>query len=144
MKSKRPPVVLDAWPLVRYALDEPAYAAEIRELLDGPTPIIISSINLGEVHYTIARHKGFAVADNLWNDICNRAQVEAPTLELTRNAAKLVVTSRIPWADAHAAATAMANGCAVWAGDEHLNKPGPWKRRDLRKLGIKPKHRPKS
>lgn len=24
----------------------------------------------------------------------------------------------------------------VWAGNSHLNKPGPWKRRDLRKLGI--------
>ena len=131
--------MLDAWPLVRYAWGEPDYVAEIGELLRGPIPIIVSSINLGEVHYTVARRKGFATADNVWDYICNSAQVEAPTLEVTRSAARLVVTSRLPWADAHAAATAMAHGGVVWAGDDHLNKPGPWKRRDLRKLGISPR-----
>ena len=25
-----------------------------------------------------------------------------------------------------------AHNGVVWAGDSHLNKPGPWKRRDLR------------
>ncbi|MDE0115638.1 MAG: PIN domain-containing protein [bacterium] len=133
--------MLDAWPLVRYALGEQDYVAMIRELPRGPTPIIVSSINLGEVHYTLARRQGFAAADSLWEFFCARTQVEAPTLELTRDAAKLVVTSRIPWADAHAAATAIAHDGVVWAGDEHLNKPGPWKRRDLRNLGIAPQDR---
>ena len=133
--------MLDAWPLVRYAWGESDYVAEIGELLRGPIPIIVSSINLGEVHYTVARRKGFAAADSVWDYFCHSAQVEVPSLEVTRSAAKLVVTSRIPWADAHAAATAMAHGGVVWAGDDHLNKPGPWKRRDLRKLGAPPRGR---
>ena len=108
---------------------------ELGDLLRGPVPIIVCSINLGEVHYTMARRKGFAAADSIWDFFCSGARVEAPTLEVTRSAAKLVIQSNIPWADAHAAATAMAHGGVVWAGDKHLNKPGPWKRRDLRKLG---------
>ena len=123
---------------MRYADGEPALVRELDELLREPVPIIVCSINLGEVHYTLARRRGFATADSIWDFFCTSAQVEAPTLEITRSAAKLVVTSRIPWADAHAAATAMAHGGVVWAGDKHLNKPGPWKRRDLRKLGISP------
>ena len=105
-------------------------------MLREPVSIIVCSINLGEVHYTLARRGGFATAHSIWDFFCTSAQVEAPTLEVTRSAARLVVASRIPWADAHAAATAMAHGGVVWAGDKHLNKPGPWKRRDLRKLGM--------
>lgn len=135
--------MLDAWPLVRYARGEPMLVAEIDELLADPSPTIVSSINLGEVHYTLARHDGFVYADNVWDYFCQFASVEAPTLAVTRSAAKLVVNSRIPWADAHAAATAMAHNGVVWAGDDHLNKPGPWKRRDLRKLGITPQDRRK-
>ena len=121
---------------MRYANGEPAIVRELEGLLGEPVSIIVCSINLGEVHYTLARHRGFATADSIWDFFCTSAHVEAPTLEVTRSAARLVVTSRIPWADAHAAATAMAHGGVVWAGDKHLNKPGPWKRRDLRKLGM--------
>ncbi len=124
---------------MRYADGEPAIVKELEELLGEPASIIVCSINLGEVHYTLARHRGFATADSIWHFFCTSAQVEAPTLEVTRSAARLVVTSRIPWADAHAAATAMAHGGVVWAGDKHLNKPGPWKRRDLRKLDMSPR-----
>ena len=135
LKTKPSPVVLDAWPLVRYALGESKFVTAIGELFGGRTPVIVSSINLGEVHHIIARRKGAASADRMWNDTCNRAQVEAPTLELTRNAARLVLTSRIPWADAHAAATAIAHNAVLWVGDRHLNKPGLQKRRDVRNLG---------
>ncbi len=110
--------------------------AEIRELLKGPLPTIVCSINLGEAHYVIARRDGFAAADAIWDYFCHNAQVVSPTLDITYSAARLAVTSRLPWADAHAAATALTYGAEVWAGDKHLNKPGPWKRRDLRKLGI--------
>ena len=131
--------MLDAWPLVRFSEGDQLVKAEIRELLKSTVPTIVCSINLGEAHYVIARRDGFAVADELWDYFCRNAQVEVPTLDVTYNAAHLAVTSRIPWADAHAAATAMAYGAEVWAGDKHLNKPGPWKRRDLRKLGITPR-----
>lgn len=123
-------------------MGEPDYFAVVDELLGSPTQVIVSSINLGEVHYTVTRRKGTASADRMWDDICDRAQVEAPTLELTRSAAKLAIRSRIPWADAHAAATAIAHNAVLWAGDKHLNKPGPWKRRDLRKLIVSSQSQP--
>lgn len=124
---------------MRFAAGEPTFVSEVSRLLDEAPPPIVSSINLGEVHYTLARWHGFAAADEIWNFFCLNAQVKEPTLEVTYNAARLVVTSRIPWADAHAAATAIAHNAVVWAGDDHLNKPGPWKRRDLRKLDKSPR-----
>ena len=127
--------MLDAWPLVRFWAGDTLVRTEIHELLKDPLPTIVCSINLGEAHYVISRRDGFAAADEIWNYFCHNSRVEPPTLEVTYSAARLALTSRLPWADAHAAATALAFGAEVWAGDKHLNKPGPWKRRDLRKLG---------
>ena len=126
--------MLDAWPIIRHAERDATCAPLVEQLLRQDVPPIVSSINLGEVHYTLAKRHGFARADQTWEHFCLSARVEIPTLELTRSAARLVVSSRIPWADAHAAATALAHRGVVWAGDSHLNKPGPWKRMDLRKL----------
>jgi predicted nucleic acid-binding protein len=132
----RAPVVLDAWPILRYQEGQPKARAEVDRVLADGGLTLVSSINLGEVHYTVAKQEGSAAADDSWNYFCQFASVEAPGLAVTLSAARLVVHNRIPWADAHAAATALAYGGVVWAGDAHLNKPGPWKRRDLRKLGI--------
>ena len=132
----RAPVVLDAWPILRYHEDRPDTTAAVNEVLTDGGLTLVSSINLGEVHYTLAKWKGSAAADDAWNFFCEFATVEVPSLAVTLSAARLVVRSRIPWADAHAAATALAHNGVVWAGDSHLNKPGPWKRRDLRRLGI--------
>ena len=134
MNAQHRPVVLDAWPIVRFAIGEPAIVDEVGSLFRTVRPPIVSSINLGEVYYTLAKRSGFAVAEETWRFFCSNAQVEEPTLAVTHGAARLVVRNRIPWADAHAAATAMAHGAVVWVGDAHLNKPGPWKRRDLRNL----------
>ena len=124
---------------MRYAENNPTIVAEFNQLVSSSNPPIVCSINLGEVHYSLARRDGFVKADDMWNRVCGFAAVEPPTLAVTRRASQLVVRNRIPWADAHAAATALAHNAVVWAGDEHLNKPGPWKRRDLRKLGISPR-----
>ncbi len=129
---------------MRYAEENPIVLAEFGTLLAGDQPPIVCSINLGEVHYTLAKREGFLTADDIWGLISSFAEVEPPSLETTKTAAQIVVTHRIPFADAHAAATAMAHDAVVWAGDRHLNKPGPWKRRDLRKLGINPQYRRKN
>ena len=129
---------------MRYTEDNPIIVAEVNSLMAGPHPPIVCSINLGEVHYTLARREGFLTADDVWDRVCRIAEVKPPSLEITRAAARIVTTHRIPLADAHAAATALAYNAVLWAGDEHLNKPGPWKRRDLRKLGISPRQNRKN
>lgn len=129
---------------MRYTEENPIALAEFDRLLAGDQPPIVCSINLGEVHHALAKRQGLLAADDVWSRVCGFAEVESPSLETTRAAARIMTTHRIPLADAHAAATAMTHDAVVWAGDEHLNKPGPWKRRDLRKLGISPQDRPKS
>lgn len=132
----RAPVVLDAWPILRYQEGQPAARTAVDTVLTDGGLTLVSSINLGEVHYTVAKREGSVAADDCWDYFCQHASVEVPSFAVTLSAARLVVRSRIPWADAHAAAAALACNGVVWAGDSHLNKPGPWKRRDLRKLGI--------
>ena len=124
---------------MRYFEKRPRAVDEFERLFANRVSLIVCSINLGEVYYKLAIRDGFRVADDTWDRVCRFATVEPPSLEITRTAARLVVTRNMPWADAHAAATAIAHNAVVWAGDEHLNKPGPWKRRDLRKLGIAPR-----
>ena len=110
---------------MRYAENNPTIVAEFKQLVSSSNPPIVCSINLGEVHYSLARRDGFVKADDMWDRVCGFAAVEPPTLAVTRRASQLVVSNRIPWADAHAAATALAHNAVVWAGDEHLNKPTP-------------------
>ena len=50
MTKRRPPVVLDAWPIMRYREGRPAVKAEVDELLSDGGLTLICSINLGEVH----------------------------------------------------------------------------------------------
>lgn len=117
--------------------------AELRRLLRRQRPIVCS-INLGEVHYTVARRFGAADADDFVQQVCNLADVDEPTLQRTLDAARLVAEHGTPWADAHAAATAIAHGAVLWVGDHHLASAGPWSRRDLRKLGVAPTPEPPS
>ena len=44
----RAPVVLDAWPILRYQEDQPAARAEVDEVLTDGGLTLVSSINLGD------------------------------------------------------------------------------------------------
>ena len=59
-------MVLDAWPILRYQEDQPAARAEVDEVLTDGGLTLVSSINLGEVHYTVAKQKiglGLGIVD---------------------------------------------------------------------------------
>lgn len=61
---ERAPAVLDAWPILRYQEGQPKARAEVDRVLADGGLTLVSSINLGEVHYTVAKQEGFAAADD--------------------------------------------------------------------------------
>lgn len=123
--------VLDAWAVVAYLNGQEPAATRVAFALRG-TPVM-SWINLGEVHYVVNRAHGAQEADAVVRDLRPRLALEAPTPERVVQAARLKAEHRLSYADAFAAATAMAAAGVLLTGDPELLADGaPWKADDLR------------
>jgi predicted nucleic acid-binding protein len=123
---------LDSWAVLRLLEGTEPAASRIASLLDEQRPVM-SWINLGEVYYVIARVVGAADADEAIRDIRPRLTLDLPTEERVLHAARLKARFRFAYADAFAAATAMAHGAVLLTGDpELLEGDAPWTVEDLR------------
>ena len=71
---------------------------------------VISWINLGEVHYIVARTRGGAEADRALRRILSRVRAQAPDSELVIAAARIKAGGGISYADCFAIATARLTG----------------------------------
>lgn len=111
--------------------DEPA-ASELSALLDREKPTM-SWINLGEVFYVVRRLHGERPAVDTVRDLRSVVHAELPTAERVLAAARIKSEHPLAYADAFAAATAIANDGELWTGDPELLVDGsPWRWRDLR------------
>lgn len=123
---------LDAWAVIAY-LDgiEPA-ATRVGNLLRRSQPVM-SWINLGEVHYTTARGAGTTEAETVVRDLRPLLTLDAPSPDRVIAAARVKAAHRMSYADAFAAATALAHDATLLTGDpELLNPEAPWRHEDLR------------
>lgn len=123
--------VLDAWAVVAYLNGvEPAATRVAFALRARP---VMSWINLGEVHYVVQRAHGPDEADAVVRDLRPRLALEAPSPERVMDAARLKAQHRLSYADAFAAATAVACKGMLLTGDPELLAPDvPWRAEDLR------------
>jgi predicted nucleic acid-binding protein len=124
--------VLDSWAVLRYLEDSSPAASDVAELLTAERPLI-SWINLGEVFYVIRRLHGEEQAAETVRDL--RAVVDAALPDAARvlDAARIKADHPLAYADAFAAATALAARGELWTGDPELLVAGsPWRWRDLR------------
>ena len=125
-------VVLDTWPVIRMLEGEQPVAAQVADLLERESPWM-SWINLGEAYYTMHRQQGAVAADEVLHMLTGGIVAELPTAERVVEAATLKSEYRMSYADAFAAATAIAYDAELWTGDPELLVPGaPWRWRDLR------------
>lgn len=125
-------VVLDSWAVLRYLEDTAPAAAEVARLLDAERPIM-SWINLGEVFYVLTRAHGAGAAAEAVRDLRHVTAPEAPTADRVLEAARIKADHPMAYADAFAAAAAIANDATLWTGDPELLVDGaPWTWRDLR------------
>jgi len=125
-------VVLDAWSLYRFLIDEGATAEQVAVLLDEERPVM-SWINLGEVFYVLRRQFGDEEASSAIRDLRREITCELPDDARILDAARIKAEHRLSYADAFAAATAMGHDAELWTSDPELLIDGaPWRWLDLR------------
>ena len=132
--------VLDANALYRFLQNGPG--ADIVEQLfkeanRARTPVLMSVVNWGEVHYTITRDSGIAAANAALKQLENLpVAVLMAEMEQTRSAAVLKASYGLPYADCFAAALTGQSGVLVTADVKDFARI-PW----LQILAL-PVHRP--
>jgi predicted nucleic acid-binding protein len=111
-------VVLDAWAIVEL-LRGGLTGERVRDLMiaDGA---VMSSINLGEVHYALIRSHGEEMADGRVERVRETVHVEDPDWPLVRSAARIKARGRLSYADAFCLATAHRHQLAVATGDPEI------------------------
>ncbi len=125
-------VVLDSWAVLRYLEDAAPAAALVAELLDHGRPLM-SWINLGEVHYVLRRRHGEDDAIETVRDLREVIDARLPDERLVLDAARIKADQPMSYADAFAAALAVAQDAVLWTGDpELLAADVSWRWKDLR------------
>ncbi len=129
-------VVLDSWAVLRYLEGTGEAATAVADLLDGDRPLM-SWINLGEVHYVLRRLHGEDDASETVRDLRDAIDARLPDERLVLDAARIKADQPMAYADAFAAALAVAQDAVLWTGDpELLVDRAAWQWRDLRPIGA--------
>jgi len=129
-------VVLDSWAVLRYLEGTGEAATAVADLLDDDRPLM-SWINLGEVHYVLRRMHGEDEAAETVRDLRDVIDARLPDERLVLDAARIKADLPMAYADAFAAALAVAQDAVLWTGDpELLVDRAAWQWRDLRTIGA--------
>jgi len=117
-----PRKVLDAWALLAWLGGEEPAAETVHSLLQASErrelSLHVSTVNLGEVYYMIAKTAGKDTAVSTRNQLASLpVQSESALDGRVREAAELKATYSISYADAFAAALAMELACPLVTGD---------------------------
>ena len=118
--------VLDAYALMAFLEDEPG-ARHVRRLfleaVQGEVGLAITTVNLGEVYYSIARSGSLEVAERIVGELTALPlEIVDVGWELARQAAQLKAQTSISYADCFAAGLARQMGCAVVTGDPEFHR----------------------
>ena len=125
-------IALDSWAVLRLLEGSEPAASRVQDLLDDQQPVM-SWINLGEVSYIVSRDQGRAEGEQVLRDLRPLLRLDLPTERLVLEAARIKCEYRVAYADAFAAATALAHDATLWTGDpEVLLEEAPWSYEDLR------------
>ncbi len=124
-------VVLDSWAVLALLAGENPAGRRVQDIL-AERPVL-SWINLGEVLYILLRRRTKIEAMAAVRDIEAATAVELPSEAVVREAAGIKARHPMAYADAFAAATAVAHGGQLWTGDpELLVADASWDSLDLR------------
>lgn len=125
-------VVLDSWAVLRLLEGAEPAASRVQALLDDTRPVM-SWINVGEVYYIVRRDQGEAAAVQVVRDLRPRLRLDLPSEVRVLEAAGIKADHAMAYADAFAAATALAHDAILFTGDpELLVHHSPWHWEDLR------------
>jgi predicted nucleic acid-binding protein len=125
-------IALDSWAVLRLLEGSEPAATRVQDLLDDEQPAM-SWINLGEVFYIVSRTQGSAEAADVIRDLRPHLRLDLPTEQRVLEAARIKAEYPMAYADAFAAATALAHDATLWTSDPELLLEGaPWSYEDLR------------
>lgn len=125
-------VAFDSWAVLRFLEDTEPAASRVDALFAQQRPVM-SWINLGEVYYIVARDQSEVEADETVRDLRPKLSLDLPSEARVLQAARLKAQHTFAYADAFAAATAIAYQAVLLTGDPELLQPDvSWETEDLR------------
>jgi predicted nucleic acid-binding protein len=118
-------LVVDSFAFLAYYRDEPG-ADEIlqwiHDAVDGKVKLYATTYNLGEVYYMIWRKHSKIHSDKVWKELMQLPLVIVePDIQMTFEAATLKASSKLSYADAHAAALALHLKATLITGDREFD-----------------------
>ena len=118
----RKPRVLDSWGLMALFEGEEPAAAKMEDLLaeahESGSPLLMTTINLGEIWYSSARAKSESVADERVSDVLKLGVELVPAdWAMTRQAAQYKAKGKISFADCFGLALARMRKAELVTGD---------------------------
>jgi ribonuclease VapC len=125
--ARRPKaLVLDSWAVLAYLGDE-ASSQEVADLIadahENRIPLVMSSVNAGEVWYILAREKSEAEADQAVADLVGLGiELVDANWPLTRIAGGFKAHHRMSYADCFAAALAKDRKADLVTGDKEFKQ----------------------
>jgi predicted nucleic acid-binding protein len=126
---------LDSWAILRLLEGAEPAAGRVEQVLAEDRPVM-SWINLGEVFYIVRRDRGDDEAHEVVRDLRLRLDLDLPSEHRVLTAAAIKADHPMAYADAFAAATAIAHDVTLLTGDPELLVGGvPWRWEDLRAGG---------
>lgn len=119
-------LVFDAWPLLAFFLEE-SEARSIEQMLiesqHNETQLLISTINAGEIWYSVSRVHGQEEADRIVENMRKmNISIDPVDWQLTRIAAGFKVFGGISYADCFAAALAKQKKATLVTGDPEFRR----------------------
>jgi predicted nucleic acid-binding protein len=119
-------LVLDTWPVMAFLASQDA-APAVKDLLTrahaSGCQLWMTTVNLGEVWYSVARRKSEEAADRELAKLHELGiRVADVDWALTRRAARLKTKYRLAYADCFAAALAQQLRCKVVTGDPEFRQ----------------------
>ena len=126
-------VVLDSLAVLRLLEGTEPAASRVQLELDGDVRPVRSWINLGAVFYIVRRLHGPEAARSTVRDVRPQLELDLPDEQRVLSAATIKAEYPMAYADAFAAATALAHQATLLTGDPELLLPSaPWAYEDLR------------
>ena len=127
MPSKPRAYVLDSWSVMAFLEDEPAGEAVgniIADAHDHGIPLMMTTINAGEVWYILAREISETAADQSIKDMCELGiQFHDADWKLANQAARFKAAKKMSFADCFAAALAVQyKSSALVTGDKEFKQ----------------------
>jgi predicted nucleic acid-binding protein len=127
MSAKPRAYVLDSWSVMAFLEDEPAGETVGNLLADAhenSIPLLMSTVNAGEIWYILAREVSEAAADQSIKDIRDLGLVfQDVDWKLANQAARFKAIKKMSFADCFAAALAVQyKGSALVTGDKEFKQ----------------------